>query len=505
MVLLLVFLAFSPPLYAGDSTHEHTRNRTFANRTPQWSPDGSTIVVNIGSEIYAVSVDGDRFLKIPDDNGKDHHFSPSLSPDGRVAYANYYYNDGLFSVLDTGHHKRDIRSANIDGTDAKQIFSIGKGTMGIYDPVWSPEGSRIAFRTINSIWTMARDGSDAHPIESLKNPRRPIWSNDGQRIAAVERERMGTNDYRYSISNVKWDGTDKKIVVELQERGVSLVGPVWSHTDDLIYFIKREKADLSEFWRGGNFAPSPGGDKVLFVRSGIYVIDTDGTGIRLIARIRPYDRAPSLSESWSQDGKRIAVANNSATPKAPVILFTMAPDGSDIRVLLKLDEDGTPQPGHGEPPSHTNKLYPDVESCQQSETSTPTACAPRDVSKLDMPTHTPMPRSASTPKTRLIPPAPLNLTAISTLTATSTVVSVSLTWDAPHDDAEVTGYQILRRAEQDQEFKTLNADTGSTKNEYIDTDDTQPGTVYEYRVRAINSHGVGPPSEPVRIIVPQNP
>ncbi len=99
----------------------------------------------------------------------------------------------------------------------------------------------------------------------------------------------------------------------------------------------------------------------------------------------------------------------------------------------------------------------------------------------------------------LLPPAPLNLTA------TSTAVSVTLTWDAPHDDAEVTSYQILRKAEQDQEFTTLNADTGSARNEYIDTDDTQPGTVYEYVVRAINSHGVGPLSEPVRIIVPQNP
>ncbi len=899
MLLIPLYLVIALPIYfewEPDISDEIDESQlrlssAFANRIPRWSPDGTAIVVNIGSEIYAVSVEGDRVFEIPKENGKDHHFSPSLSPDGRVVYTNYHVSDGggLFSFLRSKGHKRDIRSANIDGTDAKRIFSIDNGKGVIHDPVWSPEGSRIAFRTINSIWTMARDGSDAHPIESLKIRGRPVWSNDGQRIAAVEREWMGMSGYRYSISNVKWDGTDKKIVVELQERGVSLAGPVWSHTDDLIYFIKREKvediwksslysarpdgadlrmiADLSEFWRGGNFAPSPGGGEVLFVHNGpilgddgvhesntggIYVIDADGTGIRLIARIRGFDRAPSLSASWSQDGKRIAVANNSATPKAPVILFTMAPDGSDIRVLLKREEDGTPQPGHGEPlplsRTHTHKLSPDVEPCQ-SNSSAPAACAPRDVSDLIMmhprsgaadgyyslpdveellergmhgvgaspthlafrgavrddttrcawhgvarsseqrekairfwlgihddqepipspseledifnssieqmdprvhdvmrvnfmllahgglsmdalflacytdydvheyilgngpavltvaydniaegrsydlylllheagmygdselltqseyadrfadtvsevearlvnalegsesvvflvpmaahnsiaieawqavaqwdlqstegivnairygtdknypqhsqplssfktrisaavltddfagkrianidglsdyyqsigaydnpdvtpalpppipgegdtytpgtnvgdstddatpsvpgglvdtptpdtaatstavsvtlmPTHTPMPETAATPQTELLPPAPLNLTA------TSTAVSVTLTWDAPHDDAEVTSYQILRKAEQDQEFTTLNADTGSARNEYIDTDDVQPGTVYEYRVRAINSHGVGPPSEPVRIIVPHNP
>ena len=55
-----------------------------ANRTPQWSADGQSIVVNLGYRIYRVSADGRRLTRLPEqaDAGQ---FSPSLSPEGHLA------------------------------------------------------------------------------------------------------------------------------------------------------------------------------------------------------------------------------------------------------------------------------------------------------------------------------------------------------------------------------------------------------------------------------------
>ena len=84
------------------------------------------------------------------------------------------------------------------------------------------------------------------------------------------------------------------------------------------------------------------------------------------------------------------------------------------------------------------------------------------------------------------PPKPTNLTA-----RVNGDGSITLSWEAPDDDS-VTGYQILRRRPTQGE-KTLLvyvADTSSTATTYTDTNVTA-GVRHVYRVKAINSAGVG--------------
>ena len=77
--------------------------------------------------------------------------------------------------------------------------------------------------------------------------------------------------------------------------------------------------------------------------------------------------------------------------------------------------------------------------------------------------------------------------------------SVILTWDAPDDDS-VTGYQILRRQPSagERSLSVYVADTGSTATSYTDTGVTA-GVKYVYRVKAINSAGVGQRSKNVKV------
>ena len=65
-----------------------------------------------------------------------------------------------------------------------------------------------------------------------------------------------------------------------------------------------------------------------FVGSQVYIADADGSG--------DYRRVADGSfASWSPDGFKIAVIDF-----ADDYLFTVAPDGSDVRVLVRREEDG---------------------------------------------------------------------------------------------------------------------------------------------------------------------
>ena len=101
------------------------------------------------------------------------------------------------------------------------------------------------------------------------------------------------------------------------------------------------------------------------------------------------------------------------------------------------------------------------------------------------------------------PPLPAKPTG---LTAAASHNQVVLSWDDPQDDS-ITGYVILRRNRATTapgEFTELVADTGSAANTYTD-DSVAPETLYTYRIRAINKHGVSERSRWARADTPASP
>ena len=98
------------------------------------------------------------------------------------------------------------------------------------------------------------------------------------------------------------------------------------------------------------------------------------------------------------------------------------------------------------------------------------------------------------------PAAPSNLTGEAGVTATD--VSITLNWDAPAGDTDVTGYQILRRSPPGEStLQVYVEDTGSTATEYVDAN-VELDTIYVYRVKAIGAGGVGDQSNFVRLTTP---
>jgi Tol biopolymer transport system component len=236
----------------------------------------------------------------------------SISLSGRIAFDNF----------------DDVWTIDADGTGLTRLtHSPGPD----FDPSWSPDGTRIAFRSERSgepeIWVMNADGTEQRRLAAGLSP---AWSPDGSLIAFA-----GASG---SLSVIRPDGTGLRALPDTEGGEY----PSWSPdgtriafnsnlTGDHVMYVAQANGskvvDLSGAGEGWQVDWSPDGRFILFTShrdypdnyTDVYVMRPDGSGVRRLTHQRAYTPA------WSADGEHIVFS-------APG-LFVMNPDGTGVTPL----------------------------------------------------------------------------------------------------------------------------------------------------------------------------
>ena len=361
------------PIYVVDADGANPRQVTEDGLHPAWSPDSSSIAytrpggyTRSGAyerpgfawyerryQTYVMQADGSYLTKIADSGTTPAWGNlPGWSPDGSFVV----YSDSA-----------EIFTANSDGTGSRQITDT-LGDTSSWDPVLSPDGTRIAFRrgfVYGSIYVIATDGSE--PVPVIRDTDRwdlPVWSPDSTRLAysTATRYSEGIESNHIAVVNADGDGAES-LTSDHETLGEGrAVCPAWSPDGTHIAFAGRpggESGDL-EIWvmdaDGASITQltdnldsegcplwSPDGTRLLytiyrdldeiFPPTEIWVMDADGTGQRMLAE-------RGESPAWSPNGSRIAYVSDRDGDRE---IFVMAADGTNqTQLTFNNDEDLAP-------------------------------------------------------------------------------------------------------------------------------------------------------------------
>lgn len=395
-----------------------------------WSQDGEHVVFSIPFQgIYVVDTAGTSLWTTPErtlvgDQFEPGNYAPDLSPDGsRVVYVTYdkYELLSLLSLdvasdnsldttlhtiqeffsletpeIDSGYSRLDflamkatspvayslygspifraaIETSSIDGTDVRRLTVYkdlnGDGEIDRHtevDPVWSPDGKRIAFKSNQSVYTftgdaaepglrlsiMDADGSNVRMLAPAvrlmaseraayhSGSRPPVWSPDGKWIAFVgwEKSEEGgqTQTQRHILYTVQPNGSGLTKIAETHKYGLL----AWSPDSSLLAFVSPELGDEGQSL------------DVLFT------VRPDRSDLTRISEVSPSDNeydnhgislsAIDTQRVWSPDSAWLAFAR--ADEEGPGV-YVVRPDGTDERLLAR---------GYGGPVSWSSdgtKLY----------------------------------------------------------------------------------------------------------------------------------------------------
>ncbi|HKV34693.1 MAG TPA: winged helix-turn-helix domain-containing protein [Pyrinomonadaceae bacterium] len=290
-------------------------NNAADNELPCWSPDSSKLVFQSDRdgnwEIYTISVDGE-LAQLTDDAADD--VSPDWSPDG---------NRLAFSSNRNG--KQHIYVMNADGSSLAQITnSPAEDT----EPAWAPDGKRMAFSSLRDgnkeIYVMNADGTNQRRVTNDPSvDSLPRWSVDGKILFTSNRggqsdiyvtDEAGASVARLTTmgaSRASWSPDGRKVV--FVARSAEIIGSAyWLQ----IYVIDADGSNLKMITRSSHsiFVPkwSADGTKITFVveyhgaRANIFEIPAEGGNLKRLTVGPKFDGWPS----YSPDRTKLAFESN---------------------------------------------------------------------------------------------------------------------------------------------------------------------------------------------------
>lgn len=369
------------------------------SKEPVWSPDGRKIAFTSrraldgsnapnGSNshsvenIWVMNADGSGAMPLTKWQRCYGH-SPVWSPEGRkIAFVAQCAFDGKDSFFNNGN----IWVMNSDGSGLKPITKLTNAWSE--EPTWSPDGSKIAFRSsraldrsdadesygIDNIWLMNADGSRPIPLTKITLRDKPhtshkfgdgesfnqdlAWSPDGRMIAFASK---GPSPYAFRILDPNHpDYYNESSSFNREDRWYIWV--INSAPPDKPEANSADESTARVVFRQGQFSYHPvwslDGSKITFSSSAqlptdsdqiepsngmnIWTVSVDGSEATPLTHLRTF-KAGNHNPVWSPDGKRIVFEStrlldgNDETKLGGVSnIWMMNADGSDATAMTRL-------------------------------------------------------------------------------------------------------------------------------------------------------------------------
>jgi Tol biopolymer transport system component len=231
-----------------------------------WSPDGKQIVFSefpapdFSGQLWMMNTDGSNQHLLLNDPGFDDE-APSFSPDGsHIVFSRCAPLDGEFPCA--------IYKVNPDGSGLTQITPV-RIELQDFEPVYSPDGNTIAFASfgrdgiISAVHLMNADGTNIRRVsEAELEGYATDWSPDGRELVFTTK---CCNPELADLVVMKGDGQHPRQLT--QDNGTTAAGrSSWSPQGDAVVF------------RSTNLVTG---------ENGIYIINADGSGKKLLLKVRP--------------------------------------------------------------------------------------------------------------------------------------------------------------------------------------------------------------------------
>lgn len=223
------------------------------------------------SKIYVMEKDGSNPELLHEIDGSN-ALDPDISPDGKSI------------VFSAGGFDNFIYVMNSDGSAVTQL-TTDDDDANDYGPVWSPDGTQIAFERDEDIYVMNADGSEQQNITDTPDffEEDPAWSPDGQKIVFAQGEDDSYSQDEGNLYIMDADGSNSQ---PLTQTAADIDRqPAWSPDGSQIAFARRPDGEVFE----------------------VFIIDSDGSNLFQVTEL-PDDATEysSRGPAWSPDGSRIA-------------------------------------------------------------------------------------------------------------------------------------------------------------------------------------------------------
>ncbi len=253
-----------PPRAEGSTTLVHLTRQAGLEDEPSWSPEGRSLAYasdeggHLG--IFMRQLSGERALRIgrPDVD----EAQPAWSPDGdHIAFVSTRNHGGRFGIF-LGSRAIEFYVYGQNG-DLFVMPALGGTARKVadhaYDPSWSPDGKRLAFRSIRDgawrLYTSSLDNGQLRVVEGV-SPRAlgPAWSPDGRFLAYVG---SVSNALGWEVNVVPAGGGTP--VPLTHDRASVALRPAWSRDGRFVIFSSNRAGPLN-LWRVAFQADPMGAD-----------------------------------------------------------------------------------------------------------------------------------------------------------------------------------------------------------------------------------------------------